>query len=391
MMALRLLLLLLSIVFAMATDVRGLAVVAVEDQYGVQRNNTLTVEAPGVLLNDDSSSGGIRNATLGTTVTNGVLVFASNGGFIYTPTAGFVGNDTFTYRVTDSSGVSNEATVTIVVASLPVPPSDLFASAIRGNRVTLQWTPASGAQGYLIQGGPTAGATTGSVEAGNPPFTLDIPNGRFFVRVRTVLINPRPFFAIYSAPSNEIEVYVNQPVAPAPPRNLLATVTGDSLSLAWRNAYTAGEPTGLTLDVSGSLTASLPLPLMESATFANVPSGSYSLRLRSTNAAGSSGPANPVTITVPGPCSGPPEPPTRFLTYQTLRTIFAFWEPPISGPAPTGYVLNVGGAFVGSFATSDRALSGTVAAGTYDLSVVATNACGTSTPTPVRTLTVAGF
>ena len=68
--------------------------------------------------------------------------------------------------------------------------------------------------------------------------------------------------------------------------------------------------------------------------------------------------------------------------------MFVVWDPPTSGPAPTGYVLNVSGGFNGSFATSGRSMSGTVGAGSYSLNVVATNACGSSVASPVQVVTV---
>ena len=82
-------------------------------------------------------------------------MFGPDGGFTYTPYAGFRGVDMFTYRITDSSGSSNEALVTIVVEFGGNAPLDLFVSEIRGNRVTFRWTPApnSFVHFYEIQGG----------------------------------------------------------------------------------------------------------------------------------------------------------------------------------------------------------------------------------------------
>jgi hypothetical protein len=50
--------------------------------------------------------------------------------------------------------------------------------------------------------------------------------------------------------------------------------------------------------------------------------------------------------------------------------------------------LFVTGAYVGSFRTAGRALSGTVAPGRYDLSLVARNPCGPGAATPVYTVVV---
>jgi hypothetical protein len=42
-----------------------------------------------------------------------------NGAFVYTPNTGFVGTDTFTYRVNDGTGLTDEAVVTITVSLAP--------------------------------------------------------------------------------------------------------------------------------------------------------------------------------------------------------------------------------------------------------------------------------
>ncbi|MGH9174883.1 MAG: hypothetical protein ACRD1H_11020, partial [Vicinamibacterales bacterium] len=163
---------------------------------------------------------------------------------------------------------------------------------------------------------------------------------------------------------------------------------GSNLALAWRNTFAGGAPTGLLLDVSGSLVATLPLPLADSFNFSGVPGGTYTLTLRASNAAGTSGPSNPVTLTFPGACSGAPLTPTNFLASKAGSVITVVWDPAASGAAPTGFVLNVSGSFVGSFPTTQRSLSGTVGAGTYTLSVYATNACGASAATSSQTIVI---
>jgi hypothetical protein len=93
-------------------------------------------------------------------------------------------------------------------------------------------------------------------------------------------------------------------------------------------------------------------------------------------------------VTLPGPCSGAPLTPAGFLAYRIGNTIFVMWDPPASGPAPTHYVLNVSGAFSGSFSTTALALSGIPGPGSYGLSVAASNACGSSPATAPQTITV---
>ncbi|RME22555.1 MAG: tandem-95 repeat protein, partial [Candidatus Zixiibacteriota bacterium] len=56
------------------------------------------------------------------TLTNGSLQFIAPGQFNFTPNAGFVGTQTFTYEVSDQNGGTSTATVTINVAAGNSPP-----------------------------------------------------------------------------------------------------------------------------------------------------------------------------------------------------------------------------------------------------------------------------
>jgi hypothetical protein len=80
--------------------------------------------------------------------------------------------------------------------------------------------------------------------------------------------------------------------------------------------------------------------------------------------------------------------PANFLAYRVGNTAYVVWDPPSAGPTPTSYLLDVAGGFAGSVATSDRTLSGVVERGSYDVRVMAVNACGVSTFTPVQAITV---
>jgi VCBS repeat-containing protein len=96
--------------------------VAVDDSYDTRAPQGLTVDADdGVLANDSAGQAGDEGleAELVSTTANGTLLLAVDGGFSYTPTVGFTGNDTFTYRAVNGAELSNVATVTIRVASEP--------------------------------------------------------------------------------------------------------------------------------------------------------------------------------------------------------------------------------------------------------------------------------
>jgi hypothetical protein len=78
----------------------------------------LNVAAPGVLANDGLGLMGGLVTTLVTGPTNGTLIFGTNGGFSYSPSPGFLGNDLFTYQVIDAQ--SNSSTATVSGRSGPV-------------------------------------------------------------------------------------------------------------------------------------------------------------------------------------------------------------------------------------------------------------------------------
>ena len=255
------------------------------------------------------------------------------------------------------------------------PPSGLVASAVSGNLVTLRWTPPAlgpAPTSYVVEGGLVPGQVLASLETGspNPLFSFLAPTGSFYLRVHTRSGASR------SAASNEIRLHVNVPVPPSAPANLLGLANGSSLALVWRNTFEGGPPSNLVLDVTGAFTGSFSLGLAETFQFPAVPPGTYTMSVRAANAGGSSPPSNPVSLTFPGPCSGAPATPANFLAYRLGATLFAVWDPPAAGPAPTSYVLHVTGAFVGAVPTPGRILSGTVAPGAYGLRVQASNACG---------------
>ncbi len=362
------------------------APIAVNDAYSASLDTLLSVTLPGVLSNDTGT--GPLTASLVANVTHGTLALAASGNFTYTPTTGFVGGDSFTYRANNAGGPSNVATVTLtVVGPGPQPPTALYASSIVGNTVTLRWNaPALGAAPttYILEGGVNPGDVLASVPTGStaPTVTLVAPTGAFFVRMHT------QSGAEKSAASNEIQVFVNTPTPPSAPANLLGLVNGSTLGLAWRNTFEAGAPTSVIIDVTGTLSGSVPLGLTESFSFAGVPPGTFTFTVRAANGAGPSVASNPVTFTFPAVCSGGPQPPVNFLAYKVGSTLFVLWDPPTAGPAPASYVLNVTGSFVGGIPIPGRAISGAVAPGTYNLSVQSTNACGTSPATPVQSVVV---
>lgn len=107
------------------------APVGANDIYSTTTGSPLTIAANGVLTNDTDVDGDTLTATALTNPTNGTLSLNTNGGFTYTPAAGFTGTDTFTYQVNDGTTNSGPVTVTIQVNApentVPVSANDAYS------------------------------------------------------------------------------------------------------------------------------------------------------------------------------------------------------------------------------------------------------------------------
>ena len=110
-------------------------VAAADGTYQVRQNSVKTVSAgAGVLANDTDAEHSPLTAVLDTDVSNGTLTLHADGSFVYTPTNGFAGTDSFTYHANDGSVDGNIATVTfhVYVNSQPVAVTDT-ATVVSGS------------------------------------------------------------------------------------------------------------------------------------------------------------------------------------------------------------------------------------------------------------------
>ena len=91
---------------------------AVDDAVNTADETPVTVN---VLFNDSDAEGQFLTVASFTQGAGGTVT--GNGGYLtYTPTAGFVGTDTFTYRLVDTQGAEDTATVTVTVEYVNDPP-----------------------------------------------------------------------------------------------------------------------------------------------------------------------------------------------------------------------------------------------------------------------------
>jgi len=221
------------------------------------------------------------------------------------------------YRVSmvasNAAGTGPESpSVTVTLPTLPAPPgppSGLGANAA-GDTATFTWNaPSSGGPvaGYVLMAGVTPGFSVPLASLPLPGSSTSfsvpgVPPGTYYVRL--VAQNSGGT----GAASNEAVLTVAGPAAPGAP-TLTYSGSGNTLDLAWVPGD-GGAPTSYVLTAlttGGAPIASVPLS-GTSVSFANVPNGTYVLRLVAVNAVGASPASAPVTATLPitnPPTNGP--------------------------------------------------------------------------------------
>lgn len=103
---------------------------AAADGYKAEKNNPLSIAAPGVLANDTDSAGDNQTAVLKTSPEHGTLAMNADGSFTYIPQKGFTGADTFTYTAKNRLYAGNTATVTVTLENqAPVAHADNYCTA----------------------------------------------------------------------------------------------------------------------------------------------------------------------------------------------------------------------------------------------------------------------
>lgn len=96
---------------------------ALNDTYTLEAGTTLTVTAPGVLENDTDPEGDPLTAVLVGSPAHGAVDLQADGSFTYTPDAGYVGTDSFTYQASDGDRLSNVAAVGLTITAVNTAPT----------------------------------------------------------------------------------------------------------------------------------------------------------------------------------------------------------------------------------------------------------------------------
>ncbi len=165
---------------------------AVDESYTVWSNNTLTVPAQtGVVVPNRDAAHPNLTAIQDEAPTQGTLSLASNGSFVYTPTAGYFGPDSFTYHTFD--GFLNSVIALVMLD-------------VKDSRPTIAYTPGLGGPSSI---GPFVDVIGDVASASvSPP----VGSGKTLGSV-TWTITPNEALSS-QAPATKTKPYVNRPLTP---------------------------------------------------------------------------------------------------------------------------------------------------------------------------------
>lgn len=105
------------------TETQATVPIANNDSYSVYKNSTTNLN----ILSNDTSGSAISGITITQQPAHGTLTVNGTTDVTYTPTSGYEGADTFKYKAVNTTGSSNEATVSLnVIAAVPVANNDSY-------------------------------------------------------------------------------------------------------------------------------------------------------------------------------------------------------------------------------------------------------------------------
>lgn len=146
-----------------------------DDSYSTSHLKPLTVSAAsGVAANDSNPSQAPLTVEVVAEPQDGTLALHADGSFVYTPSATFVGNDSFTYNVVAQGVMSNTATVHVQVTNAaPIAADDNYS-------ITCNTAFSSGAAGLLANDTDADGDFTYTPDdtfAGTDSFSYVVDDG----------------------------------------------------------------------------------------------------------------------------------------------------------------------------------------------------------------------
>ena len=250
---------------------------------------------------------------------------------------------TFALTATAADGRTATASATVTVSSGAPGAPRTMAASVSGSRVTLRWqAPSTGGTPtrYLIYVGTGSGYSdiTNGYNVGNVlSFQGDLPKGSYYARVQERRMRP----ARRSTPTRSGRASgadsTRQRRSPSPGPVTTATFSWVSSSAD----IEADMPTNYVLEAGTAPGESNVATLNvgnTTAFAAEVPSGTYYVRIRAQNAEGDSDPSQEIEVRPPGT---PPRP-TGLVSMSASGVVDLRWTASAGGYAPTGYVVEAG-------------------------------------------------
>lgn len=139
---------------------------AIDDVSSSVQNSFIDIN---VLINDLDANGGTISLSSTTAPSHGTVVVNGDQTITYTPTAAYVGADSFTYTISDGNGGTDTETVSVTVSEVAPPDPILFlAMSVLPTSIDLNWTSGGGTTNEYIlsyQSGATApvNCSTGTI------------------------------------------------------------------------------------------------------------------------------------------------------------------------------------------------------------------------------------
>ncbi|MFC1975980.1 Ig-like domain-containing protein, partial [Chloroflexota bacterium] len=143
--------------------------VANDDSISVDKNNVVTIN---VLGNDsDPDNDSLTIDSLGAPVAGGSVVDNGDGTVTFTPTNNYVGNDRFTYTISDGNGGTDTATVVVTINDASLPTLHVSSISVDAERSRRRGTYWGEADVYVVDGNgnKVGGATVQGIWTGPQP------------------------------------------------------------------------------------------------------------------------------------------------------------------------------------------------------------------------------
>ncbi|MEP7116222.1 MAG: fibronectin type III domain-containing protein, partial [Acidobacteriota bacterium] len=306
-----------------------------------------------------------------------------------TPVGGATGSGGVTLSASDGTATATRG-ITLSVSATPAAPDapTAMTASVSGTVLSLSWTAASTgtpAASYEVSLGTTTGATTLPVRT-TTATSMTVPltaAATYYARVRAV----NGYGTSAASPEASV-VFSNSGPIPGVVARFGAWFNGRAVTLSW-TPPTSGDPVTSYVLEAGTAPgradlAVLPLGNALSFGVGGIGDGTYWVRLRAANSAGT-GPATEdlaLVMRASGGCAGLPQAPLFTGSTVAGNNVTLTWTPPLTGSAPVGYVLVVGSApglddwGLVELPSPATTVSGIVASATYFVRIGARSTCG---------------